>query len=210
MVRHLPARGVDRLGGTNPAGLVGRVQELARLRALLDSVLVDGSRLVLVGGDAGSGKTTVVDAFVHQLATTASDRQAQVIRGQCVPLGGDGLPYAPIVGALRDLVGAHGPEQVLDWAGASRVGLGVVLPDLIAPPSEPSTLRLQLFEAVARLWEGASETGPLVVVIEDLHWADESTRHLLRFLTGALTDAPVLVIATYRTDELDRRHPLRP
>ena len=69
---------------------------------------------------------------------------------------------------------------------------------------------MQLFEAVARLWESAARTGPLVVVIEDLHWADESTRHLLRFLTGALTDAPVLVIATYRTDELDRRHPLRP
>ncbi len=119
-------------------------------------------------------------------------------------------PYAPIAGALRALVAAHGAEQALDWAGASRLGLGVVLPDLIAPPSEPATLRLQLFEAVARLWEGATHVGPLVVVIEDLHWADESTRHLLRFLTGALTDAPVLVIATYRTDELDRRHPLRP
>ena len=85
-----------------------------------------------------------------------------------------------------------------------------MLPDLIAPPRDPEGLRLQLFEAVARLWETAARTGPLVVVIEDLHWADESTRHLLRFLTGALTDAPVLVIATYRTDELDRRHPLRP
>ena len=63
---------------------------------------------------------------------------------------------------------------------------------------------------MARLWESAARTGPLVVVIEDIHWADESTRHLLRFLAGALTDAPVLVIATYRTDELARRHPLRP
>ena len=206
VVRHLPARAGE------PAGprLVGRVGELTRLRELLDSVLIDGSKLVLVGGDAGSGKTTIVDAFVHELATSSSDRQAQVIRGQCVPLGGDGLPYAPIVGALRDLVSAHGAEQILDWTGASRVGLGVVLPDLITPPSEPSTLRLQLFEAVARLWESAARTGPLVVVIEDLHWSDESTRHLLRFLTGALTDAAVLVIATYRTDELDRRHPLRP
>ncbi len=190
--------------------LVGRVDELARLRDLLDSVLVEGSRLALVGGDAGSGKTTVVDAFVRDLATTAADRGAQVIRGQCVPLGGDGLPYAPIVGALRELIARHGRDQVLEWAGASRVGLGALLPDLIAPPRDLEGLRLQLFEAVARLWESAAQTGPLVVVIEDLHWADESTRHLLRFLTGALTEAPVLVIATYRTDELDRRHPLRP
>lgn len=213
VVRHVPPR----IGAVDPGvqaglmpGLVGRVQELARLRALVDGVLVDGSAFVVVGGDAGSGKTTVVDAFVHELTTTAGDRQAQVIRGQCVPLGGEGLPYAPIAGALRELVAVHGPAQVLDWAGASRAGLGVVLPELISPPQESSTLRLQLFEAVVRLCESATETGPLVIVIEDLHWADESTRHLLRFLIGALTDAPVLLVATYRTDELDRRHPLRP
>lgn len=197
VVRHVP-------------GLVGRVEELTRLRSLVDSVVVDGSAFVLVGGDAGSGKTTVVDAFVHELTTTAGDRQAQVIRGQCVPLGGEGLPYAPIAGALRELIAAQGAARVLDWAGASRAGLGVVLPELISPPQESSTLRLQLFEAVVRLCESVTETGPLVIVIEDLHWADESTRHLLRFLVGALTEAPVLLVATYRTDELDRRHPLRP
>ena len=219
VVRHLspPIAAVSASGGAGPTGtsparteLVGRAAELARLRDLLDSVVAEGSRLALVGGDAGSGKTTVVDAFVHELVTSAADRGAQVIRGQCVPLGGDGLPYAPIVGALRELITRHGRDQVLEWAGASRVGLGALVPDLIAPPSDPEGLRLQLFEAVARLWETAARTGPLVVVIEDLHWADESTRHLLRFLTGALTDASVLVIATYRTDELDRRHPLRP
>lgn len=188
---------------------MGRVPELTRLRELAAGVQVDGSRLVLIGGDAGSGKTTVVDAFVRDLLS-APGTPTQVVRGQCVPLGGDGLPFAPVAGALRQLVSAYGGDQVLAWAGASRVGLGAVLPDLITPPSEPATLRLQLFEAVARLLEGATETGPLVVVVEDLHWADESTRHLLRFLAGALTDAPVLLLATYRTDELDRRHPLRP
>ena len=95
VVRHLPPRiaAVAATGGSGPAGgslpvmeLVGRVDELARLRDLLDSVLVEGSRLALVGGDAGSGKTTVVDAFVRDLAATAADRGAQVIRGQCVPL----------------------------------------------------------------------------------------------------------------------------
>ena len=70
-------------------------------------------------------------------------------------------------------------------------------------------MRLQLFEAVAMLWERASEHGPLVVIMEDIHWADESTRPL-RFLALALTDAPVMMVASYRTDELNRRHPLRP
>lgn len=215
VVRHLPRAATAGPigtggGGVSGAALVGRVAELSRLGSLLDSVVADGSRLVLVGGDAGVGKTTVVEMFANLLDTELADRHARVIRGQCVPLGGEGLPYAPIVAALHELISQHGRDRVLEWAGASRVGLGVLLPELIAPPSEPETFRLQLFEAVARLWEGASQGGPLVVLLEDLHWADESTRHLLRFLTGALTDAPVLVIATYRTDELHRRHPLRP
>jgi len=60
------------------------------------------------------------------------------------------------------------------------------------------------------LWERASENGPLLVIMEDIHWADESTRHLLRFLARALTEAPVMIVASYRADELNRRHPLRP
>ncbi len=190
--------------------IVGRRNQLDRLVGLLDEAVGQGSRFVLVGGEAGSGKTTVVQAFADQLGRALADRKAQLVGGQCVPLGGDGLPYAPVAGALRELLVLHGPEQVLDWAGAGREALGVLLPDLVTAPTAGDSLRLQLFEAVARLCERASETGPLVLVIEDIHWADESTRHLLRFLVRALTDAPVLVIATYRTDELTRRHPLRP
>ena len=99
---------------------------------------------------------------------------------------------------------------MLAWAGAGGPALGVLLPDLTGGPPEGDSIRLQLFEAVTQLWERASEHSPLVVIIEDIHWADESTRHLLRFLARALTDAPVMIVASYRTDELTRRHPLRP
>ena len=190
--------------------IVGRVDQLNRLAGLLDEVVSDGSRFVLIGGDAGSGKTSVVQAFAAQLGRSLADRQAQLVYGQCVPLGGDGLPYAPVAGALRELVELHGREQILNWAGAGRVALGALLPDLTTAPPDADSLRLQLFEATARLCERASESGPLVLVMEDIHWSDESTRHLLRFLVRALSEAPVLVIATYRTDELTRRHPLRP
>ena len=183
---------------------------VARLHEMLDEVVADGSRFVLIGGDAGSGKTTVVEAFAADLFDSLADRKAQLIRGQCVPMGGEGLPYAPIVGALRDLIAQHGRDQVLDWAGAGAPALGVLLPDLAGLPAGGDSLRLQLFEAITMLWERASEQGPLVVIMEDIHWADESTRHLLRFLARALTDAPVMIITTYRTDELTRRHPLRP
>ena len=190
--------------------MVGRSDQRARLRTLLDEVVSDGSRFVIVGGDAGAGKTTVIEAFAADLFGPLADRRAQLIRGQCVPLGDEGLPYAPVVGTLRDLVAQHGREQVLEWAGAGGPALGVLLPDLTGTAPEGDSIRLQLFEAVAQLWERASEHSPLVVIMEDIHWADESTRHLLRFLARALTDAPVMMVVSYRTDELTRKHPLRP
>ncbi len=191
--------------------IVGRTEQRAQLGQTLDDVIDDGSRFVIIGGDAGAGKTTVVEAFVADLFGPLADRKPQLIRGQCVPMGEEGLPYAPIVGALRDLENQHGREQILEWVGAGRQALGALLPDVgTAPRENDDTIRLQLFEAVTILLERASENGPLVVIMEDIHWADESTRHLLRFLARALADAPVMIIATYRTDELTRRHPLRP
>src|SRR5215207_11199880 len=191
--------------------VVGRAEQRAQLGRILDEVIDDGSRFVIMGGDAGAGKTTVVEVFLADLFGPLADRNAQVIRGQCVPMGGEGLPYAPIVGALRDLVSQHGREQVLEWAGAGRQALGALLPDLSTAPREnDDTIRLRLYEAVTMLLERASENGPLVVIMEDIHWADESTRHVLRFLARALADASVMIITTYRSDELTRRHPLRP
>src|SRR5919107_2221884 len=203
-------RGARSDGGRRNEVVVGRVEQRAQLLGVLDDVIADGSRFVILGGDAGAGKTTVIETFLRDLNGRMSDRKAQVITGQCVPLGGDGLPYAPIVGALHDLVARYGPDQIVDWAGAGRTALGALLPDLVPAPGAADSLRLQLFEAVAMLWERGSEPGPLVVIMGDIHWADESTRHLLRFLARALTDAPVMILTSYRTDELDRRHPLRP
>ena len=134
--------------------IVGRTEQRAQLSRTLDDVIDDGSRFVIIGGDAGAGKTTVVEAFVAELFGPLADRKAQLIRGQCVPMGGEGLPYAPIVGALRDLVTQHGREQILEWAGVGRRALGALLPDLgTAPREADDTIRLQLFEAVTMLLE---------------------------------------------------------
>jgi predicted ATP-dependent serine protease len=83
------ARSVE---GRRTGAIVGRAEQRARLRELLDGVIADGSRFVIIGGDAGAGKTTVVDAFVSDLGGPLADRKAQVIPGQCVPMGGEGLP----------------------------------------------------------------------------------------------------------------------
>ena len=104
--------------------IVGRAEQRSQLGRILDEVIDDGSRFVIMGGDAGAGKTTVVEAFVADLFGQLADRKTQVIRGQCVPMGGEGLPYAPIVGALRDLVrsarsGAN-PGVGRRWTGGAR------------------------------------------------------------------------------------------
>src|SRR5829696_3420205 len=87
-------------GGRRNEVVVGRVEQRSQLLGVLDDVIADGSRFVIMGGDAGAGKTTVIEAFLNDLNGRMSDRKAQVITGQCVPLGGDGLPYAPVVRAV--------------------------------------------------------------------------------------------------------------
>ncbi len=189
-----------------PNVIVGRDEQLAALVETFEIVRRGRSTTVLLGGDAGVGKTTLVEAFCARL------RGACVVRGQCVPLGGDGLAFAPIIGALRDLTQQLGDEAVLKWAGPGAGALGTLLPELGAGAgvADPDDNMLRLFEAVTEILECATESQPLVVVLEDMHWADASTRHLVAFVVRALTDAPVLLIATYRSDELHRRHPLRP
>lgn len=189
----------------DPAGAppIGREAELSELADLTRDLPAGGFRLRLVSGDAGAGKTTLVEAV-------GARSGAVVVRGQCVPTGGDGLPYAPVVGVLRGLIETFGAEAMLGWAGAGSGALGWLMPDVV-PVSTAGDPQLQLFDAVGRTLAGAATTaGRLVVIIEDLHWSDESTRTLMRFLATTLGGSPILMLATFRPDELGRRHPLRP
>lgn len=186
--------------------LVGREAELAALRHALETASSGETTAVLVGGDAGVGKTRLVSEF----AAEAAGDGATVIVGQCVALGGDGLPFAPIAGALRDLLAQLGEEAFLDLAGPGRDVLPSLLPELGARIGSMADGRGRLFEVVTVLLERVSAERPLVVVIEDVHWADGSTRDLLRFVIRALGSARVVLVGTYRADELHRKHPLRP
>jgi predicted ATPase len=173
--------------------------------ALADAV--DGqASAVLLGGEAGVGKSRLIQEF----ASEAAAQGTQVIVGQCVELGGDGLPFAPIAGALRDLSGQLGTQQLVALAGPGGSILPTLLPELGETEDTISDGRGRLFEVVTVLLERASVERPLVFVVEDLHWADASTRDLLRFAIRALDGARVLIIASYRSDEIHRKHPLRP
>jgi DNA-binding CsgD family transcriptional regulator len=156
------------------------------------------------------GKTRLVG----ELRARAAESGALVLSGECVELGEGELPYAPIVGALRSLHQALDDEALDRALGPAREDLALLVPELrdggfdtIAPPAAgPARLLEQLLGLLDRL---AAEQ-PVVLVLEDLHWADASTRDVLAYLIRALRGQRVLVVATYRTDELHRRHPLRP
>jgi DNA-binding CsgD family transcriptional regulator/tetratricopeptide (TPR) repeat protein len=181
--------------------LVGREADLAALRDALKRTRSAEPSAVLVGGEAGVGKTRLVEEF----GRSASVEGAQMLTGQSLELGEEGLPYAPFAAALRELVNREGPA-VFQGREADFARL---LPEL-GPPDAVDVRRGQLFEAVAALFGRLSEQHPLILVLEDLHWADRSTRDLIAFLVRSARLPHLLIIATYRTDELHRGHPLRP
>ncbi len=193
------------LAATSPA-MVGRSDQLDGLRSALASATGGVPVTVVLGGEAGVGKTRLVTEF----AAEAERGGARVVVGQCVNLGGDGLAYAPITGALRELAGQLGTDALLTAAGPGRAALTSLLPDLPHDGDQPAgTSQGRVFEAVTGLLEHVAADRPLVLVLEDLHWADRATRQLLGFAVRALGSARVLVVGTYRSDELSRDHPLR-
>jgi DNA-binding CsgD family transcriptional regulator/tetratricopeptide (TPR) repeat protein len=190
---------------------VGRTQELARLRELLTRA-ADGQPLVaVIGGEAGVGKTRLAE----QLAATASQQGVRVLRGGCVPLGEEGLPFAPVVQALRGLAGDLDAAELEAVAGPARAELGRLLPDLAwggevaAGAAVAGAGQGRLFELLLGVVQRLAARAPLLLVLEDLQWADRSTRDLLAFLAAALRSGRVLLVGTFRSDELDRLHPLR-
>jgi DNA-binding CsgD family transcriptional regulator/tetratricopeptide (TPR) repeat protein len=190
------------------APLVGRDRELAALTDELDTATTSGRRIVLLAGEAGLGKTALVEAFAASLADRRT--RVDVVRGLCVPMGEAGLPFTPVLGLLRAVEALHGTDRLVEWAGGGRRALGSLLPDLLQPAEPAEDLQLQLFEAVSRVLQGAAAEAPLVVLVEDVHWADDSSRALLQFLARSLGEAPVLLVCTFRPDEVSGPLLLRP
>ncbi|MFF2330266.1 MULTISPECIES: AAA family ATPase [unclassified Streptomyces] len=196
---------------------VGRAGEFAKLVDALTRAAAEDTGLpghpggepqaLLIGGEAGVGKTRLVEEFL----AAAARREAVVAVGGCVEVGADGLPYAPFSTALRALLRTLPDEMAAACAGQEGE-LARLLPELGEADrdaaDEHSTARL--FELTARLLERISAQRAIVLVLEDLHWADASTRHLLAYLFRTVRTGRLVVIGTYRSDDIHRRHPLRP
>ncbi|TDD95419.1 helix-turn-helix transcriptional regulator [Actinomadura rubrisoli] len=188
--------------------LVGRSAELGQLR----QALAAAPGAVLVGGEAGLGKTRLIREFAAVL-TRPDGPRARLLLGGCLELGSDGLPFAPFTTVLRGLVRDIGIDGVAGLVPRGDTGcLARLLPEFGEPESDAASgeERARLFEVVLTLLERLAERGPVVLVIEDAHWADRSTRDLLSFLMRNVTAVPLLIVMTYRVDELHRTHPLRP
>jgi DNA-binding CsgD family transcriptional regulator/tetratricopeptide (TPR) repeat protein len=192
--------------------LIGRVDELERLRAALRRALDGDSSATLLAGEAGVGKTRLVAEF----AELARAEGALVLQGGCIPLGESAVPYAPVIEALRGLVRRTAGADLEAIVGPGRAELARLVPDLGPVAEEPGSglviesAQGRLFELLLGVLTRLAGRTPVVFVVEDLHWSDRSTRDLLTFLVRNVRDAAVMLLFTYRSDELHRRHPLLP
>src|SRR3954454_17858073 len=188
------------------ASFVGRTDELEELRRALDEAVGGRPSLAFVAGESGVGKTRLLS----ELERAARAEGIRVIGGDCVELGEGELPYAPIVGALRPLA-RSGHPAFKELSDPARCALAQILPGLgETRTDDEATAQARLFDALLELLELLAGDNGLLVTIEDLHWADRSTRAFLVYLASSLCRGQGLVVATYRPDELNRRHPLRP
>ncbi|MEV5094040.1 AAA family ATPase [Streptomyces rochei] len=194
--------------------LVGREDELARLTGVLERARAGEARAVLIAGDAGVGKTRTLD----EVAGRAAAAGTTVLTGHCVDLGDVGLPYLPFTEILGVLAADERFAAVLAAHPVADRLLGAGPQDAEGRDGATRS-RLRLFEDVAALLAELSDVAPLLLVLEDLHWADQSSRDLLRFLlsrgvlqrpAGGARGHRVALFASYRADDLHRRHPLRP
>jgi DNA-binding CsgD family transcriptional regulator len=187
------------------ARFVGRSAELAELIAAFRDAGEHRASLALVGGESGVGKSRLAG----ELSRHARESDARVLSGDCVELGQDELPYAPLLTALRPLV-RDGDPALDALAPPLRSALDAILPGLGAAEPGGEATQSRVFEALLALLQTLGESQTVVLIVEDLHWADSSTRSFIGFLARTICNERLLVLGTYRSDELHRRHPLRP
>src|SRR5262249_52861466 len=194
--------------GGDGGAFVGREAELEQLDRALGAALSGSGRLLMLAGEPGIGKTRTASEF----AAHARSRGAGVLWGRCYETEG-APPYWPWLEALRSYLGGRDVARL----GVSPGVLAELLPELrerlprLEPAPEiadPKQARFRLLDTTTTLLIGAARTEPLVLILDDLHAADAGSLLLLEFVAHRLSEAPLLVVGTFRDVELTRGHPL--
>jgi ATP/maltotriose-dependent transcriptional regulator MalT len=191
--------------------LIGRATELEAVARALDSAAAGTPIHQLIAGEAGVGKSRLVLAATEM----ARARGMRVLEGGCADIGDGGVPYGPIVEALRSLTRSLDPAELETIIGTARPELARLVPSLspavvVDARTQTESHQARLLDAVLGVLQRLSESAPVVFVIEDLHWADPATRETLAFLIRHLRTDRIVLLMTFRADELHRRHPLLP
>ncbi len=196
---------------------VGRADELGRLEHALARAADGTPAFVFVAGESGVGKSRLIAEFESRARARGESAEPHVLVGHCLELGGTEFAYAPLVEALRPIARdlAECRTEFPDLSPQTRAALAELLPELADEGDEPVAEReggqqARLFEALLSFIDRLGQRGPVALVLEDAHWADSSTRDFLTFLVRSAHAEALCLVVTYRSDELHRRHPLRP
>jgi len=190
---------------------VGRQGEMEELKEALEDAMSGRGRLVMLAGEPGIGKTRTA----QELAAHAETLGAQVLWGRCYEEEGT-PPYWPWLQSLRSYIQQRDPEKLLSEMGPGAADIAEIVPelrhkltDLETPPAlEPEQARFRLFSSITNFLKNAAQSQSLMLVLDDLHWADRSSLLLLEFLAREIQSSPLLVLGTYRDVEVSRGHPL--
>ncbi|HYH93963.1 MAG TPA: AAA family ATPase [Candidatus Saccharimonadales bacterium] len=199
------------IGRRSSPTLIGRDDDLRAVAQHLDAAIAGTPSHLLIAGEAGIGKSRLV----LEAARLAELRGMRVVSGGCANVGEGGLPYGPFVEILRGLARDVDEPVLAAAAGPARADLARLVPAMGTSDDSVATMptgtyQARLFDAVLGLVQRLAADAPLLLVIEDLHWADPATRDLVAFLVRHVRVDPVLIVLTFRSDELHRRHPLLP
>jgi len=205
-VGHQPAA-----GGLAWGRFIGRAEEMVALRAAIDAALGGQASLVMVAGEPGIGKTRLAE----EAGSYGRLHGAQVLVGRCYE-GESASPYSSFVEVLREYISTRLDDALKAEMGDKAPDLAKLVPEIRdripdLPPSpavDPKEERLRLFNAVTSFLVNASKADPIMLHLDDLHWADKPSLLLLQHLVRRFKGSRLMVVGTYRDVELDRRHPL--
>jgi tetratricopeptide (TPR) repeat protein len=190
---------------------VGREAELKRLQSAFNGAVSGNGSLVMVVGEPGIGKT----ALCEQLATYVALRGGRTLVGHCYEEGSLSLPYLAFVEALRSYVLAREVDDLREELDTGAADVARIVSEVrerlrveVRPPGDPEEERYRLLQAVSGFLSNAATVQPLLVVLEDLHDADQGTLEMLTHVARSLAGMRVLLVGTYRDVEVDRAHPL--